>query len=603
MTLPFRVHRPLLIEMTTMATLVSVNVGLPRNTPWQDQVVYTGIWKNPVAGRVMARRLNIDGDGQGDLAGHGGEHRAVMVYQVDSYRYWEAFLGRPPMAFGSFGENLTVDGLPDSEVCIGDRFRVGDALLEVTQPRVTCYRVGLRLQEPRMPSLLVSHKRPGFYCRVIEEGLIGAGDAITRELSGSDLSVELIDALLYLDARPDKDALAHAKDIPALSTGWRQSFEALLSTGADVKGNAGLAGKPSDTPAWTGFRDVRVCSTHDESPTVRSFVLEAADGEPLPAARGGQYIVIRMTPPTPHLPLIRSYSLSDASAPGRYRISVKRAGGEGSAYLHTQVKEGDLLRISAPRGNFVLGTDDDVPLVFLSAGIGITPVLAMLHELAARPTATQRKVYWIHGARSGEENVFAAEIDGLLRQVTLAGRLLAYSQPRTADHLGHDYDVQGRITVAMLERLNLPRDCHVYLCGPGLFMDEARDNLRAAGFADANIRSELFGGVESLRPGVVTANARAPHQPDNAATEGSLVSFVRSGLSVHWDARYTSLLELAEACDVPVRWSCRSGVCHNCETAMIDGEVAYSPEPLQPPAEGRILICCTTPTGDMELDL
>jgi ferredoxin-NADP reductase/MOSC domain-containing protein YiiM/ferredoxin len=589
--------------MTTMATLVSVNVGLPRNTPWQDQVVYTGIWKNPVAGRVMARRLNIDGDGQGDLAGHGGEHRAVMVYQVDSYRYWEAFLGRSPMAFGSFGENLTVDGLPDREVCIGDRFRVGEALLEVTQPRVTCYRVGLRLQEPRMPSLLVSHKRPGFYCRVIEEGLIGAGDAITRELSGSDLSVELIDALLYLDASPDKNTLAHAKNIPALSTGWRQSFETLLSTGPDVKGNSGLAGKPSDTPAWTGFRDVRVRSTRDESPTVRSFVFEAADGEPLPAARGGQYIVIRMTPPAPHLPLIRSYSLSDASVPGQYRISVKRAGGEGSAYLHTQVNDGDVLRISAPRGNFFLGTDDDVPLVFLSAGIGITPVLAMLHEIAARPAATKRKVYWIHGARSGEENVFAAEIDVLLRQVTLAGRLLAYSQPRTVDHLGRDYDVQGRITVAMLERLKLSRNCHVYLCGPGPFMDEARDNLRAAGFADATIRSELFGGVESLRPGLVTAVTRTPHQPDNAATEGSLVSFVRSGLSVHWDARYTSLLELAEACDVPVRWSCRSGVCHNCETAMIDGKVSYSPEPLQPPAEGRILICCSTPTGDMELDL
>jgi ferredoxin-NADP reductase/MOSC domain-containing protein YiiM len=586
-----------------MATLVSVNVGLPRNTPWQGQVVYTGIWKKPVTGRVMARRLNIDGDGQGDLAGHGGEHRAVMVYQVDSYRYWEAFLKRSPMEFGSFGENLTVDGLPDSDVCIGDRFRVGGALLEVTQPRVTCYRVGLRLQEPQMPSLLVSHKRPGFYCRVIEEGLIGAGDAITKELSGSDMNVAAIDALLYLDTPAQKEALERATRIPALSAGWRSSFDALLSSGPAEHGNAGLSGKPSGAPAWNGFRDVRVRSTRVESPTVRSFVLEAADGDALPAARGGQFIVIRMTPPAPLLPLVRSYSLSDATTPGQYRISVKRAGGEGSAYLHTHIHEGDHLSISAPRGSFLLATDDDEPLVFWSAGIGITPVLAMLHELAARTAAPQRKVYWVHGSRSGDENVFAGEIEGLLHHVELAGRLLAYSQPGALDHIGRDYDVQGRITLATLERLNIPLESHIYLCGPVPFMEEARRSLRAVGFADQNISSELFGGVESLRPGLVDTKTLAPHLPSDAATEGPLVSFVRSGLTVHWGGHYASLLELAEACDVPVRWSCRSGVCHNCETAIIDGGVSYSPEPLQPPADGRILICCATPTRDVELDL
>src|SRR6187402_3221942 len=322
-----------------MATLVSVNVGLPKDVPWQGQVVYTSVWKRPVQGRVMARRLNIDGDGQGDLAGHGGEHRAVMVYQVESYRYWEAFLGRPPLELGSFGENLTVDGLPDTEVCIGDRFRIGDALLEVTQPRVTCYRVGMRMQEPRLPSLLVSHKRPGFYCRVIEEGLIGAGDVITRELSGSDVSITEIDALLYFPDHP-REAVARAANIPALSKGWKDSLASILSAAPGTRGATGLAATPGEQPAWSGFRDVVVRSTRFESASVRSFVLEAADGAPLPPARGGQFVVIRVTPPPPRLPLVRSYSLSDASTPGGYRISVKRAGGEGSAYLHTHIKEG-----------------------------------------------------------------------------------------------------------------------------------------------------------------------------------------------------------------------------------------------------------------------
>ena len=166
-----------------MSSLISVNVGLPREVEWQGKIVRTAVWKKPVVGRVMARRLNLDGDGQGDLQGHGGEHRAVMVYQLDSYRYWENYLQRHDFEYGQFGENLTVEGLLDSEVCIGDRYRIGTALFEVTQPRVTCYRVGLRMNHAQMPALLVSHHRPGFYFRVIEEGEVGAGDEIIKRNS------------------------------------------------------------------------------------------------------------------------------------------------------------------------------------------------------------------------------------------------------------------------------------------------------------------------------------------------------------------------------------------------------------------------------------
>jgi MOSC domain-containing protein YiiM len=182
-----------------MARLLSVNVGLPRDIPWQGKTVHTGIWKAPVQGRRMARRLNIDGDGQGDLQGHGGEHRAVMVYQIDSYGYWQAELRRNDFVYGQFGENFTVQGLPDAEVCIGDRYRIGSALFEVTQPRVTCYRLGLRMNEPQMPALVVAHHRPGFYFRVIEEGEVEAGDEIVKVLAGPEqMTVAEIDALLYL---------------------------------------------------------------------------------------------------------------------------------------------------------------------------------------------------------------------------------------------------------------------------------------------------------------------------------------------------------------------------------------------------------------------
>src|SRR5688500_9420905 len=169
-----------------MARLLSINVGLPQDIAWHGETVHTAVWKRAVSGRRMVRRFNLDGDGQGDLIGHGGEHRAVFVYQIEAYRYWERELGRDDFSFGQFGENFTVEGLPDDEVCIGDRYQIGSALFEVTQPRVTCYRVGIRMDEPRMAALLVAHGRPGFYSRVIEEGEVEAGEAIGTVAAGAE---------------------------------------------------------------------------------------------------------------------------------------------------------------------------------------------------------------------------------------------------------------------------------------------------------------------------------------------------------------------------------------------------------------------------------
>src|SRR3982750_3625496 len=197
---------------------------IPREVAWRGEKVHTAIWKSPVQGRVAVRRLNLEGDGQGDLAGHGGEQRAVMVYQMESYRYWESKLNRNDFSFGQFGENFTVTGLSDEEVCVGDRYRIGSALLEVSQPRVTCYRVGIRMAEPAMPALLVSHRRPGFYFRVLEEGEAGAGDEIIKVADGPErLTVATIDGLLYLP-NPSHEQLKRALRVPALSRGWKTSF-------------------------------------------------------------------------------------------------------------------------------------------------------------------------------------------------------------------------------------------------------------------------------------------------------------------------------------------------------------------------------------------
>jgi len=164
-------------QRTLTGKVISVNVGQPRLIEWRGQNVRTAVWKSPVQGRVMARRLNLDGDGQADLIGHGGENRAMLVYQIESYQYWQQLLGDAPYEMGRFGENLTVEGLADRDVCIGDQFRIGKAIVEVTQPRVTCYRLGIRMNRPDMPSLLV---RLWWRC--------GTSDPASTRLQLSDMS-------------------------------------------------------------------------------------------------------------------------------------------------------------------------------------------------------------------------------------------------------------------------------------------------------------------------------------------------------------------------------------------------------------------------------
>jgi ferredoxin-NADP reductase/MOSC domain-containing protein YiiM len=583
--------------------LLAVNVGLPREHTWRGRIVRTGVWKEPVTGRRMVRRLNIDGDGQADLQGHGGEQRAVLAYQAESYRYWERELGRPELPFGQFGENFTVEGLADSEVCIGDRYRIGAALLEVSQPRVTCYRVGLRMDEPRMAALLVSHGRPGFYLRVLEEGLVGAGDEIVKVADGPEcMTVAEINALLYLPGHRHED-LQRALRIPALSPGWQGSFRALLDHPPDGRpgaGNAGLSAGDAPPPAWAGFRTLRVSRIDQESLTVFSVTLTSPDGRPLATPLPGQFIVLRLHPNPTGAPLLRSYSLSSAPEADHYRISIKQeTHGAASGYLHEHIRVGDCLEVSAPRGAFTLAADER-PAVLLSAGVGITPVLAMLHALVAMKST--REIWWLYGARNRAEHPFAGECDELLRQLPRSCRYVIYSQASDSESPGIDFDARGHLNMEVLSRLKVPSEADFYLCGPNAFLQDLSRGLLGLGIPPSRLHSEIFGSAGSSTPGI-SEQRPPPHLPAGPAGKGPQVSFARSGLSVSWDSRFQNLLDFAEACDVPVRWSCRTGVCHSCEAALIGGSVAYEPDPLDKPAIGNLLICCSRPAGDIVIDL
>jgi ferredoxin-NADP reductase len=226
----------------------------------------------------------------------------------------------------------------------------------------------------------------------------------------------------------------------------------------------------------------------------------------------------------------------------------------------------------------------------------------MLHALAeARST---RKVLWLHAARDRRHHPFDAEVRRLMAALTHGRSYVCYSRPEPGDKIGENFDAAGHLSGSVFEAVGVPREADVYLCGPTRFMADMKLALAALGVAPERIHVEIFAGSESMTPGVVGAATRAPHLPEDDADTGPRVSFARSGITAHWKASaYQSILELAEACDVPVRWSCRTGVCHNCECGLVSGAVVYGPEPLDSPSDGNLLLCCSQPVRDVVIDL
>jgi ferredoxin-NADP reductase len=433
---------------------------------------------------------------------------------------------------------------------------------------------------------------------------VGAGDEIVKVGEATErMTVAEVNALLYSPDHP-RDLLERALQIEALSPGWRCSFEALLqsrTTGA-ASGNAGLAPSAARHPVPPGFRPLTVAAIEPESADVLSLTFRSADSQPLRPALPGQYVVLRLQRTVGGPPLFRSYSLSGALSTERYRISVKiEPNGAAGNYLQEHVRVGDALDVSLPRGSFIL-QQGARPVVLLSAGIGATPVMAMLRALSAARSA--RQVLWLHAARDGQHHPFAAEARRLVLALTHGRSYVCYSRPGSRDRMGEDFDATGHLSRAVLDEVGVPREADVYLCGPTRFMADMKEALATLGVAPERIHVEIFNGGESMTPGIAGAPTRAPHPPKDDANTGPLVSFARSGIAAHWKASaYQSILELAEACDVPVRWSCRTGVCHNCESGLISGSVTYQPDPLDPPAGGNVLICCSRPQNDVVIDV
>ena len=571
--------------------VVSVNVGLPKDVPWQGKTVHTGIWKQPVTGPVMVRRLNIDGDGQGDLAGHGGEQRAVFVYQLDSYRHWEQHFGRDDFVYGMFGENLTVDGLPDDEVCIGDRYRIGEAEFEVTQPRVTCYRVGMRVGEPQLPALLVSHHRPGFYLRVLTEGRIQAGDAIVKiaDRATRRCSVADTDALLYLPG-PDTGKLRAALRIPRAQPGLaglvpRHAGRSGTGTGScvarvpDIAGQQGGAGRRGGVLGLPGGR-----RRHRAAGRAGRAVPDPAGRRRRAAGPGAELFAV-VGAGRRHLPDQRQ------AGAARHRQRLPEPGRAGLARSWRWPRP-------AASSSSTMSTG---PVLLISAGIGVTPVLSMLYQLAA--AGSEREVWWLYGARGPDEHPFAKEAHALLASLPHAREHIFYSaatpQERHRAHAASRPDHQGGARRAAHPGR---RGDRLYLRAGLVHGRHARRAHRARRGPRAHPqRAVRRAGRHQPRAHRAAPPAAAPAA--GAAGTGPQVTFARSGITTAFGDAWRSVLDLADACDVPTRWSCRTGVCHTCVTPLLSGDISYAPDPLELPADGQILICCARPSTDLVLDM
>ncbi len=582
-----------------MAKLLSVNVSLPKEIVAKGKTVRTGIFKEPVHDRVGVKTLNVDGDGQADLVGHGGEFRAVYIYSFDNYAYWERELGRADFKMGQFGENFTVEGMQDGDVHVGDIFRIGTALFEVTQPRVPCYKLAFKMGVEGFYNKILESGRLGFYFRVLEEGEVGAGDTIER-VKGDPIGMTIVEVnkLMYFD-KDNLDGFRKTLDVKALSPGWRVTFEGRI---AKAKTSAVTQEK---------YRTFVVDRKEPESGIITSFYLVPEDGKPLAPFLPGQFLPLKLDIPGQFKPVLRTYSLSDSPGKNYYRLTIKREPappdrpdvypGVSSTYFHDSVKKGSKLLAKSPRGRFTLDPNNETPVVLLSAGVGLTPMISMLNAIVE--SGSKRPTWFIHGSRNKRVHAMSENVRRVAAEHENVRAHIRYSEPLPEEKVGRDYDDKGHVNIELLKRLLPGKDLDFYLCGPAPFMKSMFNGLLDWGIHQVRIHYEFFG------PASVLGGDRAKVSTPKRAAEATEccgeieVAFSKSGVKANWNPSFESILDLAEANGLSPDYSCRSGICHTCICKIEEGEVEYVLEPLDPPDLGSVLICCSRPKTNIVVEV
>ncbi len=561
--------------------VASLNVGEPRLVTYRGMSFRTGILKAPTDAPLTLKRLNFVGDGQADLSAHGGIDKAVYCYPLEHYDFWRREIGRDVLPMGQFGENVTTQGVLESALRIGDVLRMGTAVLQVSEPRIPCYKLVMHMNAGSDFSVrFLAANRTGFYCRVLEEGSVARADAIT--LVSSDPSSPTVQEVFAATQFADRDPVQLRRVVRArdISAKWRSRVRRMIDS--ELRRRLQQAAPQS--------RPLTVDEVVPQLRDVVSIWLGPRDGAPLPAALPGQYLTVAWPDG-----LKRTYSLSAFDSDKRYRITVKLERdaqgklGRASARI-ASLKAGDTLDVEAPRGNFHPDVGGDTPLVLVCAGIGVTPIMNMLDHVTRDGS---RKVFAACGMRRPQEHPLMDELKALLAGRRNLEVMLAYSQHDGEGVAGLPAWKRGRLAAAdLLPHARAPL-AEVFLCGPGDFIRQMHDGLAAAGVNPLAIRYEAF-GPSTLLP----AKSGAPADPAATFT----VTLARSNMDVVWTPASGTLLNLAEAAGVSPTFGCRAGSCGLCRTALTEGRVSYV-EPIDEPEQGYVFPCCAIPETNCRLDL
>jgi len=563
------------------ALLKGIFVGEP--APLGAGGTLSAFVKRPVEGAVDVTIGGLAGDRQADLRVHGGPDMAVYAYPFGHYDQWRSEFPEHAALWGmgSMGENLSMEGWDEAGVCVGDTVRLGAVLMQVTRPRKPCFKLALRFDDLRLPRRLTQSGRCGWYFRVLEGGRIASG--ALAELVERPNPAWPIRRLNDLSANPgaDADALAELAAVPELAENWRAQVNAALAS-LRTGGRSRV------------FRDFRIAATQDESRSIRSFLLEPADGGGLPPVLPGQHIVVRGEGSERS----RAYSVSALPA-GHLRISVKREPGGFSEWLHLNAGAGDRLRVLGPCGSFVWAGDTTAPLVLISAGVGITPMMAMLQAAATNngSRCVPESITFIHGARRSADHAFADQTREIARNHPSVRRHVRFSAPGSEDVLGRTHDSVGRIDEPLLaDLLRGLVDARIYICGPASFILDVTRWVGELGLPGAEIFTEAFGAPRGASG--ADASPMKPEPPSEAQ-----IHFDASGGSAVWRPGM-SLLDVAEAGGVAIESECRSGVCGRCATRIVSGRTGYQVAPFAETTPGEVLLCCAVPLDrDVHTDL
>lgn len=522
------------------------------------------------------------GDEQADLRVHGGPDMAIYAYDRSHYVAWTLEFPEHARLWGegALGENLSIDGWDETNVCIGDIVHLGSTLLQVTRPRKPCFKLALRFNDLRLPRRLVETGRCGWYYRVLRSGAISEGDeAVLVSRLHPEWSIRRINHL-SIQVGADPVELRELAGLPELAENWRAQVQAAaLASEATARKNA--------------FRTFNVISVLDESASIRSFELAPADGEGIATTVPGQHLVVRGV--VSGLKTSRPYSVS-AVANTHLQISVKREIGGFSEWLHQCVAAGDQLDVLGPRGSFKLDMASDLPLVLISGGVGITPMMAMLQAATTNNGAriVPASIAFIHCTRNSSQQAFKAQLSDVAARHPEVAFHTRFSQPLSADTIGKTHHSVGRIDRDLVQQTVAPLGvCNVYVCGPDAFMTDVRGWIEELGSQGIRVMTEGFGRSRGATP--VAESKTRPSR--------SRVNFMRSGLVLEM-SDVGSLLDLAEAEGLAVEYDCRSGICGACVAKVISGQVGYDADPIAPVGEREVLLCCGFPLAEeLVLDL